>query len=214
MTDDRHVTVDLRGLVCPEPVIRTKKIFENNLVERVEALVDDDINVQNLSRLARSIRVGFQSLMEGKHHRVVLERSADGAQRENIEPETLQVISGQTAKDREETSSTVVLINKNTFGEGDPEFSEHLLNIFLQTMYDSGHRPRAILMANKGVKLMGPNSPFAKVLEDFQKAGCDVLACGLCVEYYGLKELVAKEQITNMFAICEYMQAADKVITP
>jgi selenium metabolism protein YedF len=201
MSDDRHVTVDLRGLVCPEPVIRTKKIFENNLVERVEALVDDDINVQNLSRLARSIRVGFQSLMEGKHHRVVLERSA-------------QVISGQTAKDREGTSSTVVLINKNTFGEGDPEFSEHLLNIFLQTMYDSGHRPRAILMANNGVKLMGPNSPFAKVLEDFQKAGCDVLACGLCVEYYGLKELVAKEQITNMFAICEYMQAADKVITP
>jgi len=214
MIDDSRVTVDLRGLVCPEPVIRTKKIFENNVIERVEALVDDDINVQNLSRLARSIKVGFQSLPEGKHHRVVLERRQDGSVQETTEPKNKDEASRETASIKEGTNSTVVLISKNTFGEGDQEFSEHLLNIFLQTMFDSGHRPRAILMANTGVKLMGPNSPFAKVLDDFKKAGCDVLACGLCVEYYGLKEIIPKEQITNMFAICEYLDAASKVITP
>jgi selenium metabolism protein YedF len=209
MSDNHNVTVDLRGLVCPEPVIRTKKIFENNLIERVEALVDDEVNVQNLSRLARSIKVGFQTKPDGKHHRVILERSPGG-----VQPENIVETQPQSSTIKEERNSTVVLITKNTFGEGDQEFSEHLLNIFLQTMYDSGHRPRSILMANTGVKLMGPNSPFAKVLDDFQKAGCDVLACGLCVEYYGLKEIVPKEQITNMFAICEYLDAAGKVITP
>jgi len=36
----------------------------------------------------------------------------------------------------------------------------------------------------------------------------------LCVDFYGVKEDVPKEQITNMFAICEYMMAADKIIQP
>jgi hypothetical protein len=81
-------------------------------------------------------------------------------------------------------------------------------------MFESGQRPRAILMANTGVKLMAPESPALKVLNDFKAAGCEVLACGLCVEFYGLKGKIPVEQITNMFAICEYIFAADKVINP
>ena len=69
-------------------------------------------------------------------------------------------------------------------------------------------------MANTGVRLMSPDSPALKVLNDFKEAGCDVLACGLCVEFYGLKGKIPVEQITNMFAICEYIFAADKVISP
>jgi hypothetical protein len=81
-------------------------------------------------------------------------------------------------------------------------------------MFESGQRPRAILMANTGVRLMAPESSALKVLNDFKDAGCEVLACGLCVEFYGLKGKIAVEQITNMFAICEYICAADKVISP
>jgi hypothetical protein len=69
-------------------------------------------------------------------------------------------------------------------------------------------------MANAGVKLLAPDSPVLKVLEDFKSRGCEVLACGLCLEFYGLKEKVPKDQITNMFAICEYLFAADKVLQP
>jgi intracellular sulfur oxidation DsrE/DsrF family protein len=69
-------------------------------------------------------------------------------------------------------------------------------------------------MLNSGVKLFSENSPFEKVLKDFQESGVEVLACGLCVEFYGLKQVVPKEQITNMFAICEYINAAAKIISP
>lgn len=60
---------------------------------------------------------------------------------------------------------------------------------------------------------MTPDSPALKVLNDFKETGCEVLACGLCVEFYGLKGKIPVEQITNMFAICEYIFAADKVIS-
>ena len=43
-------------------------------------------------------------------------------------------------------------------------------------------------MANAGVKLLAPESSTTKVLDDFKDAGVEVLACGLCVEYYRLKQ--------------------------
>ncbi len=61
---------------------------------------------------------------------------------------------------------------------------------------------------------MDPDSSVYKVLADFTAAGVDVFACGLCVEFYGLKDKIPKEQITNMYAICEYLFSADKVISP
>jgi hypothetical protein len=81
-------------------------------------------------------------------------------------------------------------------------------------MFDGGHRPRAILLANTGVRLLSRDSASLKVLEDFRQASVEVLACGLCVEFYKLKDEIPADQITNMFAICEYMFAADKLIVP
>ena len=53
--------IDLRGLICPEPVLRTKKLLDDATVEKVEALVDGEINVNNLDRLARSLKMQFAS---------------------------------------------------------------------------------------------------------------------------------------------------------
>jgi selenium metabolism protein YedF len=225
MSDDQNILLDLRGLICPEPVLRTKRCFENSAVKKVEALVDDQVNVQNLSRLARSLRAHFSYGAKENHFSVVLERLPDGQAPSSSHDSTHEVtashrpegkpaISSELAESKETKVGTVIFISKDTLGEGDREFSNQLLNLFLQSYYEAGHRPRAILMANTGVKLMQPESQFAKVLKDFKDAGCDVLACGLCIDYYGLKEVVPKDQITNMFAICEYLSAADKVLTP
>jgi selenium metabolism protein YedF len=214
MTDKEDIVLDLRGLICPEPVLRAKKCFDSPTVRKLEAAVDDEVNVQNLSRLARSLHVHFSSQAEGTHFNVVMERgsTADTPTTSRTEP---KVGSSPAQLEKKDTTvGTVIFISRDTLGEGDPDFSHQLLNLFLQSYYEAGHRPRAILMANTGVKLMQPESQFAKVLNDFHNAGCDVLACGLCVDYYGLKEVVPKDQITNMFAICEYLSAADKVLTP
>ena len=71
-----------------------------------------------------------------------------------------------------------------------------------------------MLLANSGVRLMDPESPCVKVLDELKEKGVEVLACGLCLDYYGLKEKVKTEQITNMYAICEYLFAAEKVLSP
>jgi selenium metabolism protein YedF len=244
-----HKTIDLRGLTCPEPVLRTKALLDDPAVQKVEALVDGEVNVNNLSRLSRSLKLKFATEKLETHFKVTLERgelvdnssvkqsdASDASAATTVSSSsktTGDAASGLAASGRaasehahypvaspthisesDEKVGTVVFLGKDKFGEGDAEFSTTLISLFLQTMLASGHRPRAILLANTGVKLMGKQSSSLKVLNDFKEAGVEVLACGLCVEFYKLKEEIPSAQITNMFAICEYMFAADKVIAP
>ena len=221
--------LDLRGLMCPEPVLRTKKVLEEKPEGAIEVLVDSDINVMNLRRLANSLGLSLQSKESQAGFEVVI-----GVKEEEEKEGVSKIEHSHSAADQSRTSNakaakaataaksgqgetaktSVVFIAKETFGEGDRDFSVNLINVFLQTILQAGHRPQAILLANSGVKLLDPDSSVSKVLSDFQKAGVDVFACGLCVEFYGLKDKIAKEQITNMYAICEYLFSADKVISP
>lgn len=207
--------IDLRGLTCPEPVIRTKKLFDNPNVALVQALVDDDVCVNNLQRLARSLKANIKVEDRSGHFAVTLSRSDNKAETSMAPTDhTHPQVVGAGVATRANEVGTVVLLAKDHLGEGDAEFSRTLINLFLQTLFDSGHRPRALLLMNTGVKLMAKNSQALKVLNDFKSAGVEVWACGLCVDFYGVKDDVPKEQITNMFAIIEYLMAADKIIQP
>ncbi len=217
---DSENAVDLRGLVCPEPVLRTKKLIDNPDFSSLEVLVDTEVNVKNLERLAHSKKVAFTSTDESGHFRISLSQGPESSSKSLPESgagagaKTVGSAVAKKSSSESESVGTVVFLGKDAFGEGDRDFSLSLVNVFLQTMFESGHRPRAVLMANSGVKLMGRDSGVRPVLDQFRDAGCDVLACGLCVEFYGLKEDVPTEQVTNMFSICEYMMTADKVINP
>lgn len=202
--------VDLRGLPCPQPVIAVKKLLDRSDIDQVEALVDDEISVSNLERLSRSQKVLCSVIKLAGHFCVkIAKEEFDGG------AESLQSAeSGSESSGKKAEAGTVVFLSSDQLGSGDSEFSKTLLNVFLQSLYEGGHRPQAILLANSGVKLMAPDSPALKVLQDFAAAGSDLLACGLCLEYYGLKEALRKEQITNMFAICEYLSSAGKIIQP
>lgn len=207
--------VDLRGLACPEPILKTKRLFDEQKADSVEALVDDDICVNNLQRLARSLKASARVAEKDGCYQVTIEKPDQGTdQAYEGAPDTAGQAGIPLPVSAGRRILTVLFLSKDSFGLGDPEFSHTLLNLFLQTVLEAGHEPRAILMANSGVKLLAPDSPVRKVLDDFKARGCEVLACGLCLEFYGLKDQVPKEQITNMFAITEYLFAADKVLTP
>ncbi len=207
--------VDLRGLTCPEPVLRTKKLIDDTSITCIEALVDNEVNVQNLSRLAGSQNLSVLKEESDDHFRVVLERQNHEQTHDHQQTKT----SVKKPTNTDNSAGTIVFLSRDTFGEGDHsekghDFSAHLLNLFLQTICQSGHEPRAILMVNSGVKLMDPGGPYIKVLNDLRDKGIEVLACGLCLDFYGLKEKVPVEQVTNMFAICEYLFSADRIISP
>lgn len=203
--------VDLRGLACPEPVLKAKKLLDDSQMESIEALVDDDICVNNLQRLSRSMQASTHVIEKDGYYQITIEKTGQALAEQHSLP-TSELVSQPASSGKRVLS--VIFLSKDYFGQGDESFSQHLLNLFLQTVLEAGHSPKAILMANSGVKLMANDSSMRKVLDDFKSRGCEVLACGLCLEFYGIKDQVPTEQITNMFAIAEYLFAADKVLTP
>ena len=46
--------VDARGLTCPIPVVKTKKAIEENPEAKIAVLVDREVSLENVSRLAKS----------------------------------------------------------------------------------------------------------------------------------------------------------------
>jgi selenium metabolism protein YedF len=200
--------IDLRGLACPEPVLRTKKILDQKSTSPISLLVDTDVTVKNLERLSKANNAQIlESQKIGDHYRVLIAPSSE---------DTLKEEKKDLTKDQTKVGP-VVFISKDSFGTGsapeDHTFSNHLLNMFLQSLLVTGHPVDAILMANSGVKIMA-DPAFKEILEKFESAGTKVFVCGLCVDYYKIKELVASEKITNMFAICEYLMTAERVIEP
>lgn len=209
-SDKEHI--DLRGLACPEPILRTKKLLDQKTGNLISLLVDTDVTVNNLERLtkANSAKI-IESQRIDNHFRVLIAPEKNDTQQAKTE--------SRSAEEKPKTQvGSIIFISKDTFGQGakdeDHTFSNHLLNTFLQSMQATGHEIEAILMANSGVKILAADSACKLALEAFEASGTKIFACGLCVEYYGLKEVVPSEKITNMFAICEYLMTASRVIEP
>lgn len=49
-------TIDVRGKQCPIPLIETKKAVDSGADKQLEILVDNEIAVQNLLKMAKHIK--------------------------------------------------------------------------------------------------------------------------------------------------------------
>ena len=47
-----------------------------------------------------------------------------------------------------------------------------------------------------------------------EEQGVEIMTCGTCLDYYGLKEKLAVGTVTNMYSIVEKLAGADKIIQP
>ncbi|MDO7788683.1 sulfurtransferase TusA family protein [Desulforamulus aquiferis] len=47
--------VDARGLSCPEPVILTRRVLQEQGIDQVEVIVDNKTAVENITRTAENL---------------------------------------------------------------------------------------------------------------------------------------------------------------
>ena len=51
-------------------------------------------------------------------------------------------------------------------------------------------------------------------LKTLEAQGVEIMTCGTCLDYYGLKEKLQVGTVTNMYSIVETMNNADKILRP
>ena len=201
--------VDARGDACPLPVVKAKKaIAELNGPGEVEVLVDNEIAVQNLTKMAQ--QKGYLSSSEKlgpQEYRVRFTVKADAAAvgEPAVEPEVCTP---------DARTDTVVVIASDKMGEGAEELGKTLLKAFVFSLTQQDKLPKTILFYNGGAHLTCEGSPMLEDLKALEAEGVEIMTCGTCLNFYGLTEKLAVGSVTNMYVIAEKMLNAGNVVKP
>lgn len=199
--------VNAMGDACPLPVVKTKNaIKELQGSGQVEVWVDNEIAVQNLTKMANQKGYGVSSskLEEGKFQ-VLL--TIGEAVAEEAAPQTEEC-------HLDSRSSKLVAISAETMGEGDPVLGKLLMKGFIFALTQQDVLPQTILFYNGGAHLTCAGSPALEDLRSLEAQGVEILTCGTCLNHYGLAEQLKVGGVTNMYVICEKMLQASSVIKP
>lgn len=202
--------LDERGQQCPKPVIDTKKALEScSPGEVVEVLVDNEIAVQNLSKMAGS--KGLQAVSEKISDNEFLVKIDTG--------NGVQASSGDEAEDiscqpDSRRKGMVVVLASNLMGHGEQELGKLLMKGFVYALTQQDTLPETVLLYNSGAYLSSEGSDNLEDLKALEAQGVEILTCGTCLNYYGLGEKLQVGSVTNMYEIVERMTAASLLVRP
>jgi selenium metabolism protein YedF len=118
------------------------------------------------------------------------------------------------AASAETRPSSVLLVASEHVGRGEhDELGRILTRNFFHTLSELESIPEVILFLNSGVKLVADDSPVLPDLLKLQGRGVKMLACGTCLDFYGIKARVAVGEVSNMVTIAGTMMQAAKVVS-
>ena len=202
------VHINAMGDTCPIPVVKTKNAIRDlNGSGQVEVLVDNEIAVQNLTKMANQKGYGVTSeMLEAQKYRVNI--TVGQIEAENFAAEEL------TTCTTDSRTNTVVAISSGEMGQGDPVLRKMLMKGFVFALTQQDILPSTILFYNSGAFLTCEETPILDDLRSLEAQGVEILTCGTCLNHYGLAEQLKVGTTTNMYVIVEKMLQAGSVVKP
>ncbi len=218
--------VNAIGDICPIPLVKAKEaIKELNGAGTVEVLVDNEIAVQNLTKMAQQKDYGCvsQKVKEQEYKVTLTVGETQSTSGENSTGNSVEDKDNENQNQNESESmimctpakkNTLVVISSNTMGEGDPELGKTLIKGFIYALAQQDELPDQMLFYNGGAYLTCEGSPSLEDLKSLEEQGVEIRTCGTCLNFYGLTEKLQVGEVTNMYDIVERMSKADRIIKP
>jgi selenium metabolism protein YedF len=188
-------TIDCRNLSCPSPVINVKKALQEQTEIRV--LLDDGAPRENVARFSRNRGCRVTEERDGSGWILTIAAAAD----------TLLPAAGAVSQ-----GARVIMITSDRIGDGPEELGRLLMKNFIHTLLETGELPSHMLFLNSGVFLTCEGSDVLEALEKLHGMGVEIFSCGLCLDFFKIKEKLRAGATTNMLAIADYLLAADLII--
>jgi selenium metabolism protein YedF len=197
--------IDCRGLACPQPVLETKKALEAPGADEILVRVDNLSSKENVRRFAES--QGHQvSITEEKGVFELKIRRKKGEQKPESAGRKTETSQCLAAPD------LVVFIDTDSLGRGSEELGRILMRSFLQTVGQSDVHPQKVILINSGVKLACEESEVLEDLQELSAKGTEILSCGTCLDFFGIKKKLSAGKVSNMYEILNSLAQAGKVI--
>lgn len=189
------------------PLVMTKEALDKG-AEAVSIRVDNETAVKNVSRLGEkmNLEVSVQDIEGG--FLVSLSGNEGGHAAAEIDEADLCCVPAPAG------SGYAVFVGKDHLGEGDPQLGFNLVKMALYVLSSAEEAPASLLFMNGGVKLVcSEEEQIIESVKTMIGRGTEVLVCGTCLDFYGVKEQLKVGEISNMYDILGRMHKAAKVIT-
>lgn len=188
MSNTNELTVDVRGSLCPKPVIETKKVSDANPSSVIITIVDNEVSRDNVEKFGKSRDYGVDIRQDGKDFYLTMTPNANPVA-EICEPMSY--------------GNRVILMTKDYLGEGSEELGRNLMKTFWVCMLEADVKPSKIYFINSSVKMVINDSVHLENIKKLADLGVEIAACGICLDFYGVKEELGVGSITNMYAITD-----------
>lgn len=188
-------TIDCRNQSCPAPVINVKRALEEQ--NGIRVIVDDGAPYENVTRFSRNRGYDVTEQRDGTSWILTISGSP--------EKPAPQVLSSSGA-------DHILLITSDRLGDGPEELGRLLMRNFIHTLLETSGMPARILFLNTGVFLACEGSEVLEALEKLHGMGVEIFSCGVCLDFFKLKDKLRMGATTNMLTIAENLLAAGQVI--
>ena len=220
-TPELH-TLDMRGYLCPQPLIKTRQLWKALAAgEQFQVLVDNDIAHLNLVSFLNDQGAGPSVQKEGDDCWVIVAtRAADSATSNatvmtkpgaNTIHEVGIALGQQPAN---QPADYIVVLKSDCMGHGDDDLGRLLVKGYLNTLRELDNKPTAIILYNGGALVANQGSGSEAALKALEEDGVDVIVCGACVDFFAIKETLAAGRISNMYEIAEKIAQTGHVVYP
>ena len=217
------ITVNAMGDICPIPVVKTKKALgELNGSGQIEVLVDNETAMRNVMKMAKSsgAQAEAKQLAERQYQvMITVEVSGESSEAGKVQAAKDSLAAQQTSDIAGVQAcptcvGTVVAAGSDRMGDGSDELGHILMKSFIFAVTQLDTLPDKMLFYNSGAKLTIEGSECLEDLKNLEEQGVEILTCGTCLDYYGIKDKLAIGTVTNMYSIVEILQGAMSVIRP
>ena len=188
MSNTNELTVDVRGSLCPKPVIETKKVSDANPSAVIITIVDNEVSRDNVEKFGKSRGYGVDIRQDGKDFYLTMTPNANPV---------AEICAPMSYGNR------VILMTKDYLGEGSEELGRNLMKTFWVCMLEADVKPSKIYFINSSVKMVANDSIHLENIKKLADLGVEIAACGICLDFYGVKEELGVGSITNMYAITD-----------
>lgn len=209
--------LDFRHLPCPGPVIEVRRLLDAG-ERHIRVLVADELSRSNVTRFATSRRAEVRA-EPSPSGGFVMEITASEAS-STPPPGGDQGLECPLPGDENAAAGTggplVVQVSSDRMGRGDGELGALLLRSFLKTQaqLEPQHRPDAIIFYNAGVRLCCEGSDLLEDLRRLEAEGIEIIACGTCLNYFGLASKLVVGRGSDMLEIASRLAGAGRIVRP
>lgn len=208
--------IDARNLACPRPVVLALEALPKLAAgESLEVLVNDEVAPANLTRLAAEKDCEVATADHGDHVSVMLTPRSPAAATDGVAGPVAAAAAGvcPAPEAPAPAQGSVVLVGADSLGRGSEELGRKLLGGLIYAFAHQDPLPKAMVFFNGGARLTCEGGESLEDVRDLESKGCEILTCGTCLDFYGIRDQLGVGGVTNLYRIAEIMATEPNVVS-